>query len=178
MNLYCKYKCGEYFLRERRLHSSCRVVALEHGLSCEWAPGCEADPVHSSEWWLFNNFSCPSELWAITLAACQVNPNKNRQKAETICCLASWPLLKYFCSPRVQHWHIFERRMANVIFESWLWTQCSCKCPDCDLKQKSRWDLCLDTAGQYPEHYTFHHLPVLLNYDENTTNLSPRTAVH
>ena len=101
-----------------------------------------------------------SELWAITLAACQVNPNKNRQKAETICCLSSWPLLKYFCSPRVQHWHIFERRMANVIFESWLWTQCSCKCPDCDLKQKSRWDLCLDTAGQYPEHYTFHLVPV------------------
>ena len=50
---------------------SCRA-ALEHGLSCEWAPGSEADPVRGPEWWewwLFNNFSCPSsELWAITLA--------------------------------------------------------------------------------------------------------------
>ena len=165
MNLYCKYKCGEYFLRERRLGSSCRVVALEHGLSCEWAPGGEADPVHSSEWWLFNNFSCPSELWALSdHTGCMSSEPKQKpaKSRDHLLSPADWPLLKYFCSPRVQHWHIFERRMANVIFESWLWTQCSCKCPDCDLKQKSRWDLCLDTAGQYPEHYTFHLLPVLL----------------
>ena len=95
-------KCWEYFLRVRRLGSSCRVVALEHGLSCEWAPGCEADPVHSPEWWLFNNFSCPSELRALSdHTGCMSSEHKQKPAKSRDHLLSSWPLLKYFCSPQV-----------------------------------------------------------------------------
>ena len=108
----------EYFLRVRRLGSSCRVVALEHGLSCEWAPGCEADPVHSPEWWLFNNFSCPSELRALSdHTGCMSSEPKQKPAKSRDHLLSSWPLLKYFCSPQV-HWHIFERRGWQMLFSS------------------------------------------------------------
>ena len=93
--IYIANKCGEYFACE--LNETAPVAELHQNMDWAVSEHPELRQILSR---VQSDDSLTTSLpWALSdhtgqdWAACQVNPNKNQQKAETICCL--WPL-KYF----------------------------------------------------------------------------------